>query len=140
MGEKRLDNQLRGYTTEEIQRLPNVTDVKYRAIILLLASTGMRREALVGITQKDIEYLRENKLNKIRIYVNTKDEQICLCTPEGAEALNLYLHMKKDDRHKELFWFKTVLYLTMILRQISIRAEVSEQHHKITKNKGEKIG
>lgn len=140
MGEKTLDNKLRGYTTEEIQRLLNVTDVKYRAIILLLASTGMRREALTEITEDNIEYIKKHKLYKIRIYINTKDEQICYCTPEAAEALHLYLQMKKDDGHKELFWFKTVKNLTMILRQISIRAGVSEQHHKITENKGEKIG
>jgi integrase len=90
LGESTFDNTLRGYTQEEIQRLLNVANVKYKAIILTLASTGMRREALVGIKPNDLEYLDSNKLYKITIYRRTKEQQICFTTPEAARAIKLH--------------------------------------------------
>jgi integrase len=142
LGERTFDNELRGYTRGEIARLLSVADVKYRAIILLYASTSMRREALAQITKKDMEYLEEYKLYKIKIYRKTPDEQICYTTPEAAEAINLYLkmHDKKDDAHQELFHFSTLKTISMVLREIAIRAGISQEHHTITENKGEKRG
>ena len=97
IGEPKFDNQIRGYTHEEIQKLLQVADVKYRCVILTLCSTGMRREALVQINPlKDMEYLDDYKLYRIRIYRNTKWEQICFTTPEAANAINL--HMQTRNR------------------------------------------
>jgi integrase len=90
LGENTYDNTLRGYTHEEIQRLLDVANVKYKAIILTLASTGMRREALVGIKQGDMEYVEEYQLYKITIYRRTKEQQICFTTPEAAKAIDLH--------------------------------------------------
>src|SRR2546422_9859671 len=67
LGERTFDNEIRGYSREEIQRLLKVADLKYRAIILLLASTSMRREALTQITRRDLEFLKGHKLYKIKI-------------------------------------------------------------------------
>jgi site-specific recombinase XerD len=97
IGEQKFDNQIRGYNHEEIQKLLFVADVKYKCVILTLCSTGMRREALVQINPlKDMEYLNDYKLYKIRIYRNTKWEQICFTTPEAANAINL--HMQTRNR------------------------------------------
>lgn len=136
LGERTFDNEIRGYSREEIQRLLKVADLKYRAIILLLASTSMRREALTQITRRDLEYLKEHKLYKIKIYRKTPDEQICFTTPEAAEAINLYMEMNKDEGHNSLFYFKTPKNLTMTLRQIQIRSGVGREHIQ----KGEKAG
>ncbi len=128
--EKTFDNEIRGYTREEIASLVSISDIKYKAVILTLASTGMRREALVQINPTtDMEYIERYKLYKIRIYRKTKCEQICHTTPEAAQAIDLYLQMKKaDDGHEELFYFKTAKKLTMTLRQIQIRSGVSKEH------------
>jgi integrase len=69
----------------------DVADVKYKAIILLLASTGMIRDALVTLESKDMEYLNEYNLYKIKIYKKSRYEQVCFTTPEAAEAVMLYL-------------------------------------------------
>jgi integrase len=90
LGENTFDNTLRGYTHEEIQKLMNIANVKYKAIILTLASTGMRREALVNLKVNDFEFLDDYKLYKITIYRRTKYQQICFTTPEAAEAIDLH--------------------------------------------------
>src|SRR5438093_9491204 len=41
LGEQTTDNELRGYTREEIRKMLNVSDVPHRALILTLVSTGM---------------------------------------------------------------------------------------------------
>jgi integrase len=135
LGEKTFDNEIRGYIHQEIKKMLDIADVKYRAVILTLCSSGMRREALTQIARRDMEYIKEYKLYKIKIYRKTADEQICFTTPEAAEAINLYLKTKEDDGL--LFNFKTPKNLTMVLRQIQIRAGVSQEHHNIS---GEKPG
>jgi len=57
LGEVTSDNEIRGYTHEEIAKLLSFSNFKHRAVILTLASTGMRREALANIGTNDIEYL-----------------------------------------------------------------------------------
>jgi integrase len=99
MGEAKQDNDLRGYSHEEIKVLVDYADIKYRAIILLLASTGMRRAAVTSIRMKDMEYLDDYKLYKIRIYPKTSAQQICFTTPEAAKAIDLYI---KNRRERQL--------------------------------------
>jgi hypothetical protein len=55
IGERTFDNDIRGYTTEEIQKLLKIGDVKYKAIILALCNSAMRREPLTQITKNDLE-------------------------------------------------------------------------------------
>ena len=128
LGEKAVQNEIRGYTREEIAKLLVIADTKYRAIILTLCSTGMRREALTQIKKGDLEYLKEHKLYKITIYKKSKHQMVCFTSPEAAEAIKLHLKMNKDD-HEELFYFKTPKNLTMTLRQIQIRSGVGQVHN-----------
>jgi integrase len=97
LGENEAKYEIRGYTHDEIKRLLDVADVKYRAIILLLASTGMRRDAFVKIESKDMEYLADYDLYKIKIYKKSKYEQLCFTTPEAAEAIKLFLRASMKD-------------------------------------------
>lgn len=82
-----LDYEIRGYTHEEISRLLSSSNVKHRALILTLASTGMRREAHAQLKTSDIEYLEQYQLYKIKIYRKTQSEQICFTTPEGRPTI-----------------------------------------------------
>ena len=91
LGENERKYEIRGYTQEEIKRMLDIADVKYKAVILLLASTGMRRDALVRLELKDMEYLNDYNLYKIKIYKKSKYEQICFTTPEAADAIKLFL-------------------------------------------------
>jgi site-specific recombinase XerD len=45
-------NEISGYTREEIAKLLSIADTKFKAVILTLASTGMRREALTQIKKE----------------------------------------------------------------------------------------
>jgi site-specific recombinase XerD len=96
LGDNDTDNEIKAYTAEEIQKLLNVSDIKYRAIILMLASSGMRREALSEIKiRKDMEYLEEYGLYKITIYRSSKSKQIAFCSPEATTTIQTYLKEKE---------------------------------------------
>jgi integrase len=99
LGENERKYEIRGYTQDEIRRLMDVADIKYRAVILLLASTGMRRDALVKIESKDMEYLNDYNLYQIRIYKKSKFQQICFTTPEAAEAIKLYVNTRPGAKY-----------------------------------------
>ena len=125
IGEQKFDNQIRAYNHEEIQKLIEVADVKYKAVILTLCSTGMRREALVQINpSKDMEYLNDYQLYKIWIYRNTKWEQICYTTPEAANAINLHM----QTRNRRYFHDVHPQALSDRIRDLAIKAGLGSLH------------
>jgi site-specific recombinase XerD len=125
IGEPKFDNQIRGYNHEEIQKLLFVADVKYKCVILTLCSTGMRREALVQINPlKDMEYLNDHQLYKIRIYRNTKWEQICFTTPEAANAINLHM----QTRNRRYFHDVHPQALSDRIRDLAVKAGLGKLH------------
>ena len=95
LGESEAKNNLEGYSKEQIQKLLGVCDVKYKAIVLLLSSSGIRREALVELKLEDIEYLGEYKLYKLKVYRRSKWEYTTFTTPEAAEAVKYYINQYK---------------------------------------------
>jgi len=126
LGENERKYEIRGYTHEEIKRLIDVADIKYKAIILLLSSTGMRRDALLKIESKDMEYLNDYNLYKIKIYKKSKYEQICFTTPEAAEAVKLYL--KHSMRTNAKYFLKvSSTAISMSLSNLAARAEIIEK-------------
>lgn len=124
LGERKFDNDLRAYTREEIQKLLDVASVKYKAIILLYASTGMRREALIDIKLSDMEYLHDYQIYKIKIYKKTPHEQLCLTTPECAKAINLYI---ENNDVGEYFHRVAPNTLCTKLRELALDASVANQ-------------
>lgn len=89
-----------GPTHEQIKLLLNIAEIKYRAVILTLASTGMRREALCEMKLDNMTYLKDYKIYKFRVYPKTSHEYVTYCTPEAAEAIDIYL---KKERPKTYF-------------------------------------
>ena len=93
------------YTTEEIQRMLNVTTgERDRFLIYLLASTGMRVGALTDLKYGDIEPMipegYQNKhLYKIMVYRGHRTQYYTFTTFECAEALDSYIAYRK--RHGE---------------------------------------
>jgi len=133
LGEKTAANNLRGYTRQEIYRLINVADPRYRAIILVYASTGMRREALVQIKLSDMEYLEEYKLYKIKVYRKTQHEYVCFTTPEAAEAIDICFQNKIRRKIRDDFYFHKVdaEAITKKIRDLSIQANIGQSHPKL---------
>ena len=89
----------RPYTYEEIQRLLDIADGRMRAIILLLASTGMRIGAIPGIRLRNIEKVQSEsvygEIYKITVYEGFNEEYITFCTPECTTAIDNYLKMRE---------------------------------------------
>jgi integrase len=128
---KKFDNSLRAYTHEEIAKLLKCADVKYQAIILLYASSGMRREALTELKIKDFNDIEvgKDKIYWFKIYKNTDEEQFCFTTPEAAKAIKLYI---EDKNPGDYFHNVEPKSISMQLRKIAIAAGVS-QKHKLTR-------
>jgi integrase len=91
-----------------------VADLKYKAIILTYASTGMRRAALAELKLSDIKkvvgtLMVENKNSiKKEIYMfevyssSIKDRHITFCTPECSDAIDTYLASRERSGEKLL--------------------------------------
>ena len=90
------------YTADQIKLLVDNADMRDKAIILLLASTGMRGGAVPKLKLKDLTPI-EN-LYKIRVYKHTHEQYYTYCTPETRICLDVYLDFRtrcgerlKDD-------------------------------------------
>jgi len=78
----------RAYTHEEISKLLEIADTRMRAVILILASSGVRIGALSELRLSSIEG------QKITVYEGTKDEYITWMTVEAKAAVDAYLDMR----------------------------------------------
>jgi integrase len=83
------------YTYEEIHKMLDNSDERERAIVLLLASTGMRRGALPELKYGDLKWIDEYKIYEITVYSGFKEEYITYCSMECAYYVNLYLDFRK---------------------------------------------
>lgn len=100
--DQKQNDEDRAYTREEIAQLLKFSDERTRALILLLASTGMR---IGGVADSDKEkpYLMLKHLHKIpqynlykvTVYQGFKEEYICFTTPEAAAAIDTYLQYRQ---------------------------------------------
>ena len=81
------------YTTEEIQDMIIEADIRGKALVLLLSSTGIRGGAIwdMGSYLKFKHLLRfDDGCGRITIYPDTKSEHPAILTPEALEALDKY--------------------------------------------------
>lgn len=88
MPERRKVKVDRSHTYEEIGKMLEVADERMRAVILILASTGIRVGALPFIK------LRNLKDNKLTVYERLGEEYLTFTTPECQKAVNDYLDMR----------------------------------------------
>jgi integrase len=70
----------RPYTSLEILKMLEKADERGRAIILLMASTGMRAGALPSLKIRNLERIEKYSLYKITVYENEDEEYITFCT------------------------------------------------------------
>jgi integrase len=91
--ERPIDN--RGYSTEEISRMLEVSDERSKAIVLFLSSTGVRIRAIVDIRLEDLTVIPDFGLYQVRVYSDSKQRYITFTTPEAANALRIYLKYRE---------------------------------------------
>lgn len=100
IGEHENKYEYRSYTQEEISRLLSLLDERGKAIVLLMASTGMRVGGVVGIRLKHlqkklIDDIDSRHIYKIIVYgSSSKHRYITFCSPEAAKAIDEYLEMR----------------------------------------------
>jgi integrase len=92
LGEPVKKQKDRAYATEEIHKLLEFCDERAKAIVLLLASTGIRIGAIPDLQLKHLSKIADGyQLYKIIIYEGTNAEYFTFTTPEAAGAIDNYL-------------------------------------------------
>jgi integrase len=98
--------ETRPYRLEEIKRLLDFSDLRFKCIILLMASAGLRRGAIPDLNYGNLEKIEKYNLYKIRVYSNdSKRKYTTYCTPECAKHLDEYFQWRQ--RLGEVFTAKT---------------------------------
>lgn len=100
MSESENKYEYRSYTSEEITRLLEISDEREKAIILLLASTGMRVGAVHPLLLKDLKKWvideNANYIYQVQVYSSSsKYRYYTFCSPECAKAIDTYLELRK---------------------------------------------
>ncbi|MFZ0894842.1 MAG: tyrosine-type recombinase/integrase [Candidatus Nitrosopolaris sp.] len=86
----------RAYTHEDIQKMLSVASTKMKAMVLLLASSGMRVGAVPPLKCRHLMNVQSSEqIKQIRVYEGSKEEYITFCTPEAAKAIDDYLQFRQ---------------------------------------------
>jgi integrase len=109
MPERRRTRKDRGYTHEEVGKMLEIADERMRAVILILASSGVRVGALQSITLGNLDGY------KLTVYETFSEEYFTFITAESKKAIDDYLDMRR--RYGEKLSDKSVL----IREQFDIR-------------------
>jgi integrase len=108
LGEEERPIENRGYTTEEISKMLEACDERARAIILLLASTGVRIRAIIDLKLEDLVKNTEFGLYQVRVYSDSNQRYLTFTTPEAAKAIDVYLQYR--ERYGERLIPKSSLF------------------------------
>jgi site-specific recombinase XerD len=94
--EKRIDD--RAYTNEEIKKMLDIANLRDKAILLIMASSGPRVDAVPSLRIKDLTAVDYNSVSiyEIRYYRLSNDEYRGYCTPEAKKAIDEYLRWRKQ--------------------------------------------
>ena len=94
----------RPYTIEEIQRIIAVCDLRTKAMILLMVSSGVRVGALHTMQIGHLTPVVFNglKLYKIQVYAGTRDSYYTFCTPESYQAIQDYFECDRKRYGEEI--------------------------------------
>jgi integrase len=90
----------RAYTTEEIRKILDYADIRSKALVLLLASSGIRIGAVSELKIRHLKKIPEYNLYRITVYENAREEYYTFCTPECAIAIDNYLEYRQKSGEK----------------------------------------
>ena len=94
----------RAYTDKEIKKILDVSDLRMKSIILLMASSGIRIGSIPLLRLRNIE--KVDSVYKIIVYEGTNEQYYTFCTPECTSFIDSYLEYRKqngENLHKESF-------------------------------------
>ena len=101
--EQKKKNVDRSYTHSEIKTILDNCDIRMKAVVSILASTGIRRGALPLLKLSHVEDRKTNegqKVYKFTIYENTKDQYFTFCSPEATNSIDAYLDYRTRSGEK----------------------------------------
>jgi len=85
------------YTTKDVQKILAVSkDLRSRAVVLFLASSGVRVGAIPELKISNLVDLPLG-CKGVLVYEDSTEEYWTIITPEAVEALNQYLDKRKSD-------------------------------------------
>jgi integrase len=100
------------YLGEEERPIKNrvlaVSDERARAIILVLASTGIRIRAIIELKLEDLVIIPDYGLYQVCVYSDSRQRYLTFTTPEAAKAIDVYL--KYRERCGERLTTKSPLF------------------------------
>ena len=108
LGEEERPIENRGYTNEEIAKMLEICDERTRAIVLLLASTGIRIRAIIELKVEDLVMVPDYHLYQVWVYSDSNQRYLTFTTPEAAKAIDVYL--KYRERYGERLTPKSSLF------------------------------
>jgi site-specific recombinase XerD len=77
----------RAYYDKEIKKILDVSDLRMKVVILLMASTGCRVGALPGLRLRDLEKIDSANLYRITIYEGSNEQYTTFCSLNALPTL-----------------------------------------------------
>jgi site-specific recombinase XerD len=86
------------YMYEEIKKLLDISDLRMKSIIFLMASSGVRIDSLPLLKLRNLEKI--DSIYKITVYEGTNEQYFIFCTPECTYFIDAYLQyrIQKGER------------------------------------------
>jgi integrase len=92
----------RAYTHEEISKMLDVSDLRTKTIVLLMASSGIRIGSLPDIRIRNLE--KVNNIYKVTVYEGSNSQYFTFCTPECTSYIDAYLDFRtKNGENRQSF-------------------------------------
>jgi integrase len=94
----------RAYTYEEIKKILDISDLRMKSIVLLMASSGIRIGSIPLLKLINLEKI--DSLYKITVYEGTKDQYYTFCSPECTDFIDAYLEYRTlngERLHKDSY-------------------------------------
>jgi len=82
----------RAYTHEEIKKILDVSDLRAKTIVLLMASSGLRIGGLPSLKLRNIQKM--DSIYKITVYEGSNSQYFTFCTPECTSYIAAYLNFR----------------------------------------------
>jgi integrase len=95
-GERKRVVKDRAYTHNEISILLNLAEIRIKAIVLLMSSSGIRVGSIPFLQIRHLKKMTDG-IYKITIYENSSEEYFTFCTPECGKAIDTYLEYRKRN-------------------------------------------
>lgn len=81
----------RAYSREEIKQALDIANHREKVMVLIPASSGVRRGGMLGLRKRNLESIERFNIYKLTVYEGESEEYKTYCTPECKKAIDDYL-------------------------------------------------